>query len=118
MVKPVARMLSIMHGARKRCKERLRPHPIGGEALLFGPHAGADHPVARSEMGCESAGDAKTDNARSAAPSRPVEGGDELRRVSADHRYSRPEGNARLERKTGDCDYVPPSRHPTPIPSV
>jgi len=67
-----------MQRARKRVKKRARPGAIGRKAFLVGPHAGADHPVAGSEMGRESAGDAKTDNARSAAPSRPVEGSNEL----------------------------------------
>jgi len=107
-----------MQRSRKRGKKRPRPCAIGRKTFLLGPHAGADHPVARSEMGRESAGDAETDNARRAAPGRPVEGSDELRRMSADHRHARPEGNAGLKRETGDCDYVPPSRHPTPIPSV
>jgi len=107
-----------VHRSGERGKKRPRPRAIGRKAFLLGPHAGADHPVARSEMGRESAGDAEADDTRSAALGRPLEGSDEFRRVSANHRHAGPERNAGLERETGDCDYVPPSRHPTPIPSV
>jgi hypothetical protein len=31
----------------------------------------------------------------------------------ADHRHARTKGDACLQSKTGDCDYVPPSRHST-----
>jgi hypothetical protein len=33
----------------------------------------------------------------------------------ADHRHARTQGDACLQSKTGDCDYVPPSRHSTPV---
>ena len=64
-------------------------------------------------MGRQSAGNAEADDSRGTALGRRLERGDELGGVIADHRDARTEGDARLQSKTGDCDYVPPSRHST-----
>ena len=42
-----------VHRSGERGQKRPRPRAIGRKAFLLGPHAGADHPVARSEMGRE-----------------------------------------------------------------
>src|SRR6266566_6895213 len=98
-------------GTRKRLEQCLRPAAIGGKAPILRPDARSDDPIARSEMGRQSAGDSKTDDSRSAALGRRLERSDELGGMIANHRDARPKGDARLHSKTGDCDYVPPSRH-------
>jgi len=54
------------------------PAAIGGKAFTIGSHAGAHDPVARNQVGRQSTGDPKADDARSAALGRPVEGSDKL----------------------------------------
>src|SRR5262245_12387041 len=100
-----------MDGAGQRLEQRMRPAAIGGKAPLLRPDAGSNDPIARSEMGRQSAGDSKADDARGAAFSCRLERGDELGGMIANHRDARPKGDARLHSKAGDCDYVPPSRH-------
>src|SRR6266404_4665992 len=54
-------------GTGKRLEQCLRPAVIGGKAPLLRPDARSDDPIARGEMGRQSAGDSKTDDSRSAA---------------------------------------------------
>jgi hypothetical protein len=62
-------------------------------------------------MGRQSTGNSEADDSGSATLGRRLERGDQLRCMVADHRDARTERDACLQRKTGDCDYVPPSRH-------
>ena len=100
-----------MDGTGKGLEQCLRPAAIGGKAPLPRPDARSDDPIARNKMGRQSAGYSKTDDSRSAALGCSLERGDELGGMIANHRDARPKGDARLHSKTGDCDYVPPSRH-------
>src|SRR5258707_10850865 len=89
-------------GTGKRLEQCLRPAVIGGKAPLLRPDARSDDPIARGEMGRQSAGDSKTDDSRSAALGRRLERGGELGGMIANNRHARPEGDVPLQRKTWD----------------
>src|SRR6516225_5967036 len=55
-------------GARKRLEKSACPSTIGWKVSLLGPDAGSDDPVAGAKIGRQSAGNTKTDDARTATP--------------------------------------------------
>jgi hypothetical protein len=102
-----------VNGVRERLEQSTCPRFIRRNTLLAGPDTGPDDPVAGNEIGRQSAGDAKADDAGSTSLERRLEGDDELRGLLADHRHSRAQGDTRLQRKRGNGDYVAFTRHPT-----
>src|SRR5271166_529794 len=85
--------------ARNRLKQAMRPSWVCRIALVLGPYSLPDHPVSGNETGCQSTGNSETDDAQCTSFDSCLQVGNELRGVATDDRYSRPQGDARLNQQ-------------------
>jgi hypothetical protein len=75
-------------GARQRFKKPPRPYAIRWKEFLAAPDTSPNNPVAGSEIGRQSTGNSKADDAGSATLDRYcLEGSGELRALLANHRH-------------------------------